>query len=173
MNITFQEPSVEYKDELMKLCSEYQAKNVYLHGACGLTEHDNFESWLDRVQRLAAGKDIRASDVKTFTYLVLEDNSIVGFVNIRPLLNRKYLRRGGNIMFSVVKESQHNGYATAILTKAIEICKSWGMSKIRLTCHTDNLAATRVITKCGGVLDSVEYCCEDGAEISKFWITID
>ncbi|MBQ3234702.1 MAG: GNAT family N-acetyltransferase [Clostridia bacterium] len=87
---------------------------------------------------------------------ILEDNDkIVGAVVIRPYLtktlNEEY---EGNIGYSVSPSERGKGYATKILSLAINEYKKLNpnSNEIYICCYKENIPSKRVIEKCGGVL---------------------
>jgi predicted acetyltransferase len=64
---------------------------------------------------------------------------------------------GGHIGYVVVPEFRRRGYATTILSLAIQIAhENLGIGRILVTCDEDNIGSIRTIEKNGGILENVE-----------------
>ena len=83
------------------------------------------------------------------TYLCIEDNRLVGMVNIRYSLNEYCFNYSGNIGYSVRKSERKKGYATEILNLALTELKKKGINRVLMTCNKSNIASSKVIIKNG------------------------
>lgn len=117
-------------------------------GSCSL--YNSFEEWLNFEQTLHEEKNLPDGYVGATTYFVIEDNQMVGTVNIRHYLNDALLKRGGHIGYSVLVSKRRQGIATAILKFAVNECAKMGIKRILVTCNENNIASKKTIEKCGG-----------------------
>lgn len=167
--ITFELPQLQhqkmfeaYKDEF------YNHNEMIIHGDGGCSHYDCYKEWLEYDQRLREGKDIPRHLVKATTYFVIEDNKLVGTLNIRHTLNQQLLQRGGHIGYSVLVSQRRKGIATKMLTFGIDQCHRMGIRDILVTCQQDNVASRKTIEKCGGHLENVINI--HGEKILRYWI---
>jgi predicted acetyltransferase len=94
---------------------------------------------------------------------------IVGRVSIRHELNAFLTERGGHIGYGVRPEFRGRGYATAILLEALGIIHNLGVQRVLVTCDDANIASSRVIEKCGGVLENIIEI-DGGEPLRRYWI---
>lgn len=89
---------------------------------------------------------------RSMTYLVYDDEKIVGLLNIRYEMNEKLRMLYGNIGYSVKPTERRKGYATKMLKYALEECKRLNMDTVLLGCYKDNIGSIRTIVNNGGNL---------------------
>jgi predicted acetyltransferase len=58
-----------------------------------------------------------------------------------------------------------------MLTLALEYCATAGLDKVLLTCDKSNIASSKTIKKCSGVLESEEMQT-DGETVQRYWIEL-
>lgn len=121
---------------------------IHGDGCCSL--YENFEEWLLFDKNLRDGKNIPEGYVAATTYFVIENNRMIGTVNIRHFLNESLLKHGGHIGYSVLVSQRRQGIATKILKFAVKECYKMGIKDILVTCHKDNIASKKTIEKCEG-----------------------
>jgi len=133
----------------------------------------DFKAFLDFLY--AENSEEKLSDptrVPHSTYWLLnEDELLVGAVNIRHRLNDYLLSRGGHIGYGVRPAFRRKGYATVILSQALQIVKHMGLEQVLVTCDKTNIGSAKTIQKNGGILES-EFTEEDGNVVMRFWIKL-
>ena len=98
------------------------------------------------------------------------DQKLIGNINIRyPYLD--YVQIHGHIGYSVRPSERRKGYATKMLKLALEYCATAGLDKVLLTCDKSNIASSKTIKKCSGVLESEEMQT-DGKTVQRYWIEL-
>lgn len=132
-------------------------------------EKEPWTSFLERVDSVQRGENLPSGYVSA-TFLVAEvDGQIVGRVSIRHKLNEFLERRGGHIGYGVRPEFRGRGLATEILLRALEITRTLGVERVLITCNDANTASSRVIEKCGGILENIVEL-DDGEKLRRYWI---
>ncbi|WP_194838273.1 GNAT family N-acetyltransferase [Nocardia sp. XZ_19_369] len=123
-------------------------------------------AYLDQLDRARQGIDLAPETVPS-TFLMAEDaaGQIIGSSDIRHRLTRRLSHWGGHIGYVVVPEHRGRGYGTQILRQTLPLAKDLGIARALLTCRSDNTASRRVITACGGDLDTIT---DDG--ICHYWL---
>lgn len=96
---------------------------------------------------------------------------VYGVVNIRHELNENLLNFGGHIGYGVAPSHRRKGYATLMLSLALEKCRELGLSKVLVICNKDNTGSARTIKKCGGVFEN-ELTEADGTVVQRYWISV-
>jgi predicted acetyltransferase len=136
-----------------------------------MAEDETWESFIDGYEKDGTGKNLAPGRVPE-TFLVAEvEGEIVGRVSIRHKLN-EYLRNfGGHIGFVIRPKFRNKGYATEILTLALEISRNLGLTRVLVTCDDMNVASATVIERCGGVLEN-RVQKEPGILMRRYWISL-
>ena len=96
---------------------------------------------------------------------------MVGAVNIRHYLNEKLLFDGGHIGDGVRPSERRKGYATKIISLALDECKNLGINKVLITCNKDNIGSAKSIINNGGILEN-EVVDEDKQVVQRYWIKL-
>lgn len=104
-------------------------------------------------------------------YLAILDG-VVGMVSIRHELNEQLLHTGGHVGCSTHPDYQGCGIASCMLEFAVQILAELGVSQVLVTCDGSNLGSTRVIEKCGGVLENIVNVSmgDDNKRVRRYWI---
>lgn len=143
---------------------------TYVNGDGGVHLANSYDDWLKKEKKNHLGIELDENIVPATTYLYVEDNKVVGMINIRHCLNDFLLKKGGHIGYSVLPSQRKKGYAAAMLKEAIKICKRWGIYPVLVTCNKDNIASRKTIEKCGGKLENEYYDQDKNETILRFWI---
>ncbi len=106
--------------------------------------------------------------VTTSTYYLLEEERVIGAVNIRHYLNDYLLKHGGHIGYGVRLSERRKGYATKLLLFALEKMKELGVHSVLVTCDKDNPGSLKTIINCGGVFEN--EILFDGKLTQRYWI---
>lgn len=144
-----------------------------LNGTGGLTYLPDYAAFLQKIQDDLDYDHIRPGRVPASTFFGVResDQKIVGMINIRHRLNDALLARGGHIGYGVRPSERQKGYASQMLMRALDFCRSLGLGRVLVCCNKDNKASAGVITHCGGVLED-ERIDTDGSVFLRFWITL-
>lgn len=172
-------PTKEYEKDLMDYMKELYDNNSEFHG-CGKLEDylEDFDAWLKKLEEF---KSLGSTGywVKSDTFILVRknDNRVVGIINLRYYLNDFLYKYGGNIGYNVRPSERRKGYNLYQLRKVLEICKKSGMNKVLITCDKENIASSKSIIRCGGILEN-EFLDTNGSVIEKghilqrYWINI-
>jgi predicted acetyltransferase len=104
-------------------------------------------------------------------WLVNEEDKIVGVANIRHRLNEKLLRSGGHIGYGIRPLYRRKGYATILLSHALEHAEKLGLDKVLIVCDKGNIGSERTISKNGGQFES-EFVEDNGNIFRRFWVQL-
>ncbi|EHL19274.1 hypothetical protein HMPREF9628_01665 [Peptoanaerobacter stomatis] len=171
MHIQLIKPNEQYKDKILDYKAEFVANNEVLHGSAGLDKIDNFEEWYRLILQNSSEHTVMQGLVPASTFIAVDENDeIVGMIDIRHRLNDFLFKQGGHIGYSVRKSQRRKGYATKMLSMALDVCKSLGIEKCLITCDKTNIASARTIMKSGGILENEIIYGEE--IISRYWISL-
>jgi predicted acetyltransferase len=134
-------------------------------------EGGNYSDFLRKMMNYHAGRDVPPHHVPASMYFLMDESEgkILGTVNIRHALNAMLLETGGNIGYVIAPSERRKGYATALLSLALEKCRALGMAKVLVTCKKDNIGSAKTIINNGGILEN-EVLEENGNIIQRYWI---
>jgi len=164
-------PSMEYKQQVLEYKNEFIKNGDDLAGTSYLRNYDDYGEWMNFV--LDNEKEsTKHSQVTASVFLAVrdEDNKLVGIINIRHELNDYLFNFGGHIGYSVRKDERRKGYAKEMLKMALQECRKLGMKRALLTCDAENIASSKTIKYCGGMLENEVH--EDGELIQRYWIEL-
>ncbi|MDH7604116.1 MAG: GNAT family N-acetyltransferase [Melioribacter sp.] len=155
-------PEKKHKEIIVDFIKEHQENNEFeIHGGA-LVEKLEYSTWLKQIVDNSKKETVNKNWVVSSTFLAIrkEDKRLIGFVDIRHELNDFLRLYGGNIGFGVRPEERGKGYGTKILMKALDYCREIGLKKVMLACYKDNIASSKTIKNCGGVLEK-EFSLSD------------
>lgn len=164
-------PSLAYKEGLLDYRREFIENNEVIHGSAGLGNAKTFEEWYKAFQDNLKEETVREGLVPSTTYLGLDDKgNIVGMIDIRHRLNPYLLKHGGHIGYSVRKSKRNQGYATKMLSLALEACKRLEIKEVLVTCDKENIASAKTIINNGGQLEN--ELPEEDRITKRYWIRL-
>ncbi|HVK27896.1 MAG TPA: GNAT family N-acetyltransferase [Nocardioides sp.] len=119
---------------------------------------------------LTAPGDLDGTRVPSSYFWITEgdggpDEEVVGFLNLRHVLNDFLLEEGGHIGYSIRPSARRRGHASAALGLAVAEAARLGIDRVLVTCDEDNDASRRTIEANGGALEDVR----NGKR--RYWIT--
>lgn len=165
-------PTTEYKEQVLEYKMEFLRSNDTLDGTAGLQNYKTFEEWYgvycDNLNESTARKGFVPSS--TFLAVSIEDNRLVGMIDIRHRLNDYLFMYGGNIGYSIRKTERRKGYASQMLKLALDECRELGILKVLITCDKDNIGSAKTILKNGGVLENETE--NNGEIVQRYWIDL-
>jgi predicted acetyltransferase len=138
----------------------------------GLIGGLDFDSYLKIIYEARVGMNLASHEVPTTSLFGFLGNHIVGKVSIRHYLNSYYELKGGHVGFGVLSEYRGRGFATQMLSSALDYCRVIGLKKILLTCENSNLYSIKVIIKNGGVLEPSTDSIHANPKILRYWINL-
>ncbi|HEY8563221.1 MAG TPA: GNAT family N-acetyltransferase [Pyrinomonadaceae bacterium] len=156
------------KNEFLAMAKDYEAagESVYQF------ERNDFDEFLERLERLRIGKNLPAESVRSNTFFLLVDGKFAGMGFLRHELNEKLAVYGGHIGYDVSPSERRKGYGTMILRLTLEKACAIGLKRVFLTCDADHAASSKIIEKCGGRLENQIFYEPTGKLVSQYWIEL-
>lgn len=108
--------------------------------------------------------------VKGTTFYLIDEEEIVGAINIRHKLNDQLLQFGGHIGYGIKPSKRQQGYASKMLALTMPFLKELHLEKVLLTCDNKNIGSAKVIENAGGVLEDIVK--EKERETRRYWLEI-
>jgi predicted acetyltransferase len=131
------------------------------------------------VQRLAddeRGLDLAPGVVPSSTYWLLRHEAggvtVLGVSHLRHALTPALEDVGGHFGYSIRPSARRCGYGTLILALTLPHARALGLTRVLVTCDTNNIGSARIIEKNGGMLACEGYSAQAGARVSRYWITL-
>ena len=152
---------------------EFKEWGDHLDGTADLGGAEGFAPWLAAVRDNANPDTVRPGRVPATTLLGVRryDRRLVGMIDIRHTLNEYLLKFGGHIGYSVRPSERRKGYAGEMLRLALLECETLGLSKVLVTCDSENEASARTIRANGGVLEN--RIPEGDGFTERYWVEVD
>jgi predicted acetyltransferase len=164
-------PTVGLQDPYLDMLSEWKPTGEKLIPWVLSFDTSDFPQMVEQLNGYARGIGIGEGRLPHSTYwAVLENNRVVGAVNIRHQLNDFMLIHGGHIGYGVRPTERRKGYATEMLRQALDIAKNIGIDRVFIMCNKTNVGSAKTILKNGGVFDS--EITRDDETIHRYWITL-
>ncbi|MCL2281971.1 MAG: GNAT family N-acetyltransferase [Fibromonadales bacterium] len=175
MEIKLVTPSDELKAEALAYRQEhFDCGEMVINGSALFDKMNSYEEWLLHIEKISS-KETCPSDwvVSSVFFCVRQsDNKIIGIIDLRNYLNDFLKTYGGHIGYAVRPSERRKGYATEMLSLALDFYKNLGLNKVMIACYKDNLASIKTIEKNGGSLEK-EYLYLDGKPILIYWVGIE
>lgn len=166
-------PCKKYKEEYFELVKSAIKNNDVRKLGNAYRINETYDEFLKRVRNRRKGINISKKDVPSSTYFIINDeNSLVGTIDLRHTLNDNYFNRLGHIAYYIKPEERKKHYATNALSIALKIYKRHNINKILITCLKDNIASKKVIIANGGVIEKTIYDEITNNYIERYWIII-
>ena len=166
--------SYKYRDQMIEMLKEWIAYNN-AHpeankspAAIFKNDYHDFDYYLSHLEYAEPHGGL----VPDSTFFCLDDerNIMVGAVNIRHELNEYLLQYGGHIGDGIRSGERRKGYATKMISLALEECKKLGIRKVLMVCDKENTGSAKSILKNGGVLENEIMQGEHVMQI--YWIDL-
>ncbi len=155
-----------FKNEMMEAHSS-------MDGTCGLQAMDNINDWYQKLLCYSDAATCPEDKSPETQYLIMDDEKLVGMLDIRHNLNHPILKLfGGHIGYSVRPSERQKGYAKEGLKLARMEAKKYNIEKIMISCLVDNIASRKTILANGGIFDRDVYVEERDETYSVFFIDV-
>lgn len=153
-------PTMQLSAEIQDFREEYLRDGGSMDGSASLRKYDDTGEWIRNFEE----------DTSQYVYVREEDNKVVGVIQIRHKFNDFLRRYAGHIGYCVRPSERERGYASAMLSLVLPICKELGIMDVLVCCLEENEASRRTILKNGGVYESTVVEPESQSVIERYWI---
>ncbi|WP_112179863.1 GNAT family N-acetyltransferase [Paraliobacillus zengyii] len=166
------QPTIELKMQYNDFYQEWKKSEEEMIPFVIRKEPADFQSMLNYLSDCEKG--IEPSEIwipESSTYWLVDHHELIGVVNIRHRLTEPLLNAGGHIGYGIRPSKRKNGYATQILSLALEKAKDMNLEKVLLVCNSANIASNKVIVNNGGISDE-DFIDEKNNTLKRYWIRL-
>lgn len=166
-------PSEEYIEEIRNYRQELLDHGGPSHGDSGLRKFDDLYAWISHCRLMEYKETIPNPNlVEAEQWMLVRKNNpyILGMINFRHYLNDYLAEYGGHIGYGVRPSERRKGYGKTMLQLCLERCREYGLTKVLITCKTDNVASKRTILSCGGEFERIAH--EKDYDLERYWIRL-
>ena len=170
--IVLTEPEPNYLSSYRAACEEYRQMGITDYSFTDPDSCDIFQKF----DNYRHGRNLKPNRVSSDYYWLVDEEAerFLGEITLRHALSDALRICGGHIGYGVRYGYWNKGYATRMVSAALERAKQLGLARVLITCDDQNSASARVAEKTGFLLeDKVEYT-ENGEKflIRRYWKTI-
>jgi len=108
----------------------------------------------------------------TECWLIRDGRDVVAVSGLRHRLTPHLEHEGGHIGYGVRPSQRRKGYGTAVCRLTLQKARAMGMTRVLITCDTDNVASARIIETNGGALENRVIARETGKMKNRYWINL-
>lgn len=172
MNVKLIKLTKEYYNQLAEMIDEWKLDQIKNNTNCSpwsifKNDYHDFDYYLENLE-IKEPTDGKVPD-SVFFLLDIDNNRLLGAINIRHYLNDYLLKYAGHIGDGIRPSERNKGYATMMIKLALVECKKLGIDKVLMVCDKDNIASAKTIIKNGGILEN-EFTKDNGKVEQRYWI---
>ncbi|MEU1646927.1 GNAT family N-acetyltransferase [Micromonospora zamorensis] len=132
---------------------------------------EGFAAWVTRLaDQSDPAQPLDAARVPCTYRWIAEDDRVLGGIALRHELNDHLLRVAGHIGYGIRPSARGRGLATWALGRMLAQARALGLDRVLLVCEAGNVASSRTIERCGGVLEGI--LDTDLGPARRYWITL-
>lgn len=132
----------------------------------------DFLKYLDLLKATRDGINLLEGQVPASGLFAFHENKIIGLASVRHEINPDSHSVGGHIGYGVLPAHRNIGVGSDILKQSLAYCHQLGLSKVLITCDSENLASIKVILKNGGIREDIHRSNECSPNEMRFWIQL-
>jgi len=161
-------PSYELENEYLEMSLEYVNSNDKEY------RYKTIEEVRNKIQsdlNYEAGR-IPEDKLQAYCYWVMEDEKVIGTSRLRPKLNERFEKIGGNIGYDVSPSYRRKGYGKKVLKMTLEEAKKIGMREVLITCNDSNIGSCKIIEANNGELIDKVFDEEEEVVVRRYRIKL-
>ena len=165
-------PEMKDKEEWLNYVKETREDNLEATPG-GFKDNTIYEEWLNKLINEHNNINLENGHVPSSFYFLMNGNRILGSISIRHNLEDEMLKKfGGHIGYNIRPSERRKGYATMMLSLALEKCTELGLDDVMITCKEDNIGSAKTIENNCGILKEKVFVPEENCYFKKYWINV-
>lgn len=166
-------PSLQYKDSYFKAVEEAKHEvNPFMTTIARPLANQPFEAFVKAKNDQSQGFNLPEGWVPATELWLVDNDEVIGTVNIRHFLTEQLLRVGGHIGYWIRPSKRQMGYGKKILELALPQAKRLGIDKVLVTCDDTNIGSQKIIEANGGILENTVEIEEGHPKKKRYWINL-
>lgn len=165
-------PTMQYAEEIARMKAEFQEAGEKINGDGGLERTESIAEWIDLIKNNARPATVQEDRVPSSTFLVMDEEELVGIVNIRHYLTDYLNDYMGHIGYSIRHAARGRGLCVPLLREALKMLKIFGETRCLMAANHDNVASIKCILKNGGVYEDTRIEPDLGDITKRYWIDL-
>ncbi len=134
---------------------------------------DTFAAFVRKLHEYSRGRALPDGWVPGSTFWLVDDEgSVAGTVDIRHRLTDALRLRGGHVGYMIRPSMRRRGYGRRALALALPECRKLGIDHVLVTCDATNDASRRIIEANRGVFEDVVQLADRPVPTMRFWIDL-
>lgn len=177
MELYLKEPTMDEKEELIKMVNEFaDANDEYQFEGLGNFKKiydSSYEEFYDGLEVNKHINQINPEWANQTSYVLIDENGhIYGAANIRHELKGKLREIGGHVGYGIRPSERGKGYATLQLKLLLEKMDKMGIDNALITCRENNIGSIKTMNKFIGTADSLIPSRYEGIMEYRYWVDV-
>ena len=166
-------PSQEYFEAYYEACKESYVNNVTEWMPFDPKDYDHWKSNILQIYtNYETGQNIPEQMPRIYTYWCIEEEQLVGEIQLRPFLTESQAKEWGHVSYAVRYSKWHQGYGTKLLKMSLDIAREFEINNVYIACRSDNMGSIRIIEKNMGRFVH-EFIDEEGMKNNLYLISVE
>lgn len=167
-------PKIEYGTQIMEYRQEFLDSGDSMDGCGPLRRFYDPAEYLKVCADYENPETVPENLVQAtqFLFVRIDDNKLVGMIQIRHYFNDYLEKYAGHIGYSVRPTERRKGYSKEMLKMALPYCREIGLDKVLISCIDGNVGSEKTILANGGVYESTVHEPNSNKDLKRFWIEL-
>jgi predicted acetyltransferase len=161
-------PNISHKSEYLAMIAEWKAFEITPTSPSRLFAGESYAEFLDIINLDLTDNP---NGVNRSFYFFMENDTILGAINIRHHINHPLLRDWwGHIGYGLRPSARGKWLAKEMLTLGLIEAKKLWLEKVMIGANDDNPASWKTIESCGGIFE--KFTLHEWKKSRVYWINI-
>ena len=173
-HFTLIEPTEKLSDAFYDLIKDFRTEDPnYIPTGIPCETKNDIPAYIQKTRDYAQGLNLPDPWwVPCSTYWLTQNNKILGLTGLRHHLTDNLKDFGGHIGYSIRPSERKKGYGSLILKLALQKARDRNISRVLITCDTNNIPSQKIIKNNAGKLGSESFSNQVNRITQRYWITI-
>ena len=144
--------TIDLETEFNNYINQWKEAGESIVPSCLNQEYDSFAELVKIFDDNSKGINLLKGYIPATAYFLIDDDrTIIGCLQIRHELNDYLYKFGGHIGYGIAPNKRGKGYGKKMLELALPIAKELGIEEVLITCKKMNMASSGVMKANGAV----------------------